>query len=343
MRTKLYLIFTCILFATACKKSDYLPVPGNKIDIYIAGNKEGVHTPFVLKNGELNLIEVNGIDRENVELIDFKIANGKFYTGLKFKTLGPNLSMGAYTIDQQVKYIPSVNGYSLGHFTIYNNDVYLTSIGSDGTQQKVNIYKNGVINKTYNFQDYPYSFAIYGKDHYFRLSQRNAYIKNGQLVELPLEGDLVVTTDLFVNQKNVYVSGYQVANTNERPTFLSSYWKNGVLYNTPSDFWFKSVYKIIEDKNNLYLLTEESNYSSYGVTNIFYYKNGSKHELPLNGHTAVAHDMQVYKDDLYMLISVIESQGHMWKVFKNSQLIASYPFDEYFYYQRFKLQIAPRS
>ena len=106
--------------------------------------------------------------------------------------------------------------------------------------------------------------------------KRPVYWKNGQLLELPLpvakekyaEGE---ATDIFINDKGVWVSGYYKRRGNNE---IACYWENGQLKELSP--WYASAYArtLYVQGGNVYVAGRMENYEPTAKKMACYWKNG---------------------------------------------------------------------
>lgn len=344
MRKVIKLVVGILFVFISCKKID-LPIshPASKIDIYIAGNHGNNHTPFVMKNGEVNFIQIGNMPSDKVSLQDFVVGNGKHYAAFLFAEPGPNQTTGAYTIDQQINYFPSQFGAYLVHLFLQNKDLYVGSSYFANSTIHSKVLKNGVLIANYETYDVGYivDFVVSGKDIYM-IYQDNNYLKNGERFPIvPNDSSRYSITGIAAQQNNVYLTGYKVNIEWER-IWVTNYWKNNQEFELPPQENFQYPHKIKVDKNDIYLLVEEGYVQPWGAPIIAYIKNGQRFELEFGETFGLAHDIQIYNGDIYTLITVRNGNELTAKVYKNTTVIASYPMDGFFYNQRLKFQVAPK-
>ncbi|WP_158964055.1 hypothetical protein [Myroides fluvii] len=126
---------------------------------------------------------------------------------------------------------------------------------------------------------------------------RAVYWKNKKLHVLTDGTRHAFATDIFVNQGNVYIAGYEMDsyNPNDNPTAL--YWKNGVRYELTDGSQYNIASGIFVDGEDVYVAG--TSYDGVEVTTK-YWKNGTEISLNTSGNYGGAVSITVEQGDVYV-------------------------------------------
>lgn len=329
--TRIFLILLIFSVFFSCKKIDYPgQQPGtNNIDIYVAGNIGERHTPFLIKNGEFIPIQLGNIPLDQVELRHFEINNKKAYALFRYSEPQYEQVLGFYTIDNQIKHIKTPFYHSL--MAVDKNNVYLLLDHN-------NLLKNGQHYKQYPDLVGASQLVINNSNIYVRYFQEKFYLKNGQKIPLVYNGLYSNVKDLYVYKDDVYIAGYYENNNYERVT---GYWKNGMFNEVPTGFSLAFFCGIGVDKNNIYIVSFDTDVPS-PLSMVSLYKNGIPEPFSPLRSFADFRGVKFYNGDMYTLLTIYGQNDLVALVYKNSTLIAEYPINDFYYYQDFILEIAPK-
>lgn len=320
-QTFIVCLLSSIVLFNSCKKKD-IPSPNHRnVDIFIGGNLDmgGYLDPYLIKNGELIDFEFEGNER-NIYLKSFTIHNRKLHAlfGLWVEKNG---SKSAYTVNQEIQYIPSTVFDLALKLQIVNNNVYISGVKHFDT---IVVLKNWQqIRRQYLNTGPVNSFVITPKeDIYIQSNNRGYYHKNFEQINLNSEGNNIYINHLYVEGDNVYHAGFDFGL--EDRVRNAGYWINNVYYPLEDIAISHMAEKIISDNGNIYILTTETENIFYASKAVKYYKNGVPVNIPIKSES-YAVDMKVLNNDVYVLISHTNDSGHFGEVYKNGNFLVSYP------------------
>lgn len=125
-----------VAFVTSCKKSHLpVPVPGNQVDIYIAGIRGGEFIPFYMKNGEYFGLPVQENVTESILLNDFQVKNKKINAA--YGSLYENVD-SYYSVNDEIF---DIDNFTHEKLLFKNNDILIG--GTNKVDLYTKIYKNG--------------------------------------------------------------------------------------------------------------------------------------------------------------------------------------------------------
>lgn len=329
-------IVLLITIIISCKKIDIsYPQPVNGINIYIAGNKEENGTPFIIKNGELMLIEMAGLPANKIRLNDFDVSNGKMYATFKFLEQSKQGHLGAYMVDNEVKFVDQKFSGQLNSIKIHRNDLYIAGL----TDNRF-VLKNGKLFKTFNHSHFNY-FNIIENDYYFYSNNDTYYYKNNEQIDFENKEEFNWLKSFNVIDRDIYLTGGVIIDSAEQQFHKAAYWKNGIIHYLPNSKRVHEALNMAIDNKDIYVITGEADYYTGGsFTSMQYFKNGKIVKLPAPKYDYNYKNFKIYNGDIYILVTEFTSADLIAKVFKNDRLIASYPIPHFYFYQYLKLGIS---
>lgn len=177
---------------------------------------------------------------------------------------------------------PPIFAYS-GQIVVSGDDVYVAGcMISDGKTYAV-YWKNGIVNKLTDGNNLAWSrsIAVSGDDVYVTLDDDSypgvaKYWKNGSVIVLTDGTTYSSANAIAVIGTDVYVAG--ITRRNMGGNDIVTYWKNGVVFNNPSDsVKISNAYSIAVDGEDVYVAGAilESTVNSSFYSSARYWKNGT--------------------------------------------------------------------
>lgn len=126
---------------------------------------------------------------------------------------------------------------------------------------------------------------------------RAVYWKNKKLYILTDGTKHAFTTDIFINNGDVYISGYEMDSYNPKDYPTALYWKNGVRYELTDGSQYNITSGIFVDGEDVYVAG--ASYDGVEVTTK-YWKNGTEVNLHTSGNYGGAVSIAVEQGDVYV-------------------------------------------
>jgi hypothetical protein len=241
---------------------------------------------------------------------DFQPIHTIYVAGHSYDSDNSNIYIAEYWKDGTLTSMSdgTVNS-SIAAIDVVGPDVYLAGalgekVDEDTETSYAAYWKNGTVVKLTNGTDYAELKAIdvVGNDVYAAGTDgsRGVYWKNGVPTYLSDGSTQIGIEGMFVSGSDIYVVGYE---SNSSGNAVGKYWKNGVAVEVGGESVILS--SILVSGTDVYA-------AGYYNNDAYYWKNGVPHKMPNTIGEAVAWDMAIVGDDIYV-VGRDEAKAICWK------------------------------